>query len=104
MAAIIIILLTSLWSLLIIDFFEPFKQLKDKIGMGYSRTLVSDRIGIDYILYLIHKIMNCSSCFSSYFIILNWFIYFGNFYGILLMPVCFFLTWIIKEKLLTINL
>ena len=103
MIELLIILLCSCWSILI-NRFTPYLHFKDSIGMGYSRTLVSDNIFVEYILYILHGVLTCVSCFSAWLLFFTWLIYFGTFTGFLLMPICYILTYFIEEKIMSISL
>jgi len=100
---IIMLVLSSLWSLIINDYLSPLLQLKDAIGMGRNRTVVSDYIVLDYILYLIHKLINCSMCLSFHIFWISYLIIYDSWFGIMLAPISYFITFIIKEKLLRID-
>ena len=104
METILMMLLSSLWSLLIMDFFTPFRHFKESLGLGYTRTLKSDYILLEYVIYVIHKVLNCAGCLSAHIFWITYLITYGSFYGMLLCPIVFFLTFVIKEKILTIEL
>lgn len=81
---ILILIIISVFSLVMVDEFEPLLYLKDKIGLGSKRKLKSKYLFIDSIIYTIWKIMNCAPCFSYHstwiiFLILgsNWGFIFG---------------------------
>lgn len=44
--------------------------IKDKLGLGDNRTLLSKNKYIDYFYKFIHKIINCSICLSFWGILL----------------------------------
>lgn len=101
---ILMILYSSLWAILLIDYLEPLKYVKNKLGLGSKRKLVSDRIFVDYFIYTIWKILNCPMCLSYHIFWITYLIYYGSLLGIILGVVCYFLTFIIKEKIMYIKL
>ena len=104
MITLLTLLLCALWSILLIDFFSPFHQLKEHIGLGITRKLVSDIAVIDYILYFIHVVISCPSCFSCYLFFFSYLIITGSLFGFFLIPAQYFITFLIKEYILVIRL
>lgn len=97
----LIVLLSSLWAILIVDDFTLWRQLLDKMGLGYERKWGSLISFIDLIFFIIWKVNNCSGCFSAWLCGFSWLIIIGNGYGFLLMPISYFLTFYIKKSLTT---
>jgi hypothetical protein len=102
---ILIILLSSFWSILLVDNFDPYKQLLKVIGLYYHETenglmkhLNSFNPFFDFLLYYLTKVFNCPFCFASYLcgIIL---LCLGSWYGFILMPITYFTTMFIKKYL-----
>lgn len=104
MNTILLILVCSAWAILILEFFEPFKKLKKKIGLDEERKLKSDIPLVDAIIYTIWKVINCSACFSSHLFWISYLIINGSLFGFILCPLVFFITFLIKEHILTIRL
>jgi hypothetical protein len=104
MIVLLMMLLSSLAAILIVDEFEPIQYLKNKSGLGRKRRLKSDRKIIDIIIYTIHKILNCSACCSYHIFWISYLIYYHSLFGMILGIICYFLTFIFKEKIFTIRL
>ena len=102
MIELLIILLCSCWSILI-NRFTPLSHLWEHIGMGETRVLKSDYILLEYIFYMFHGIIRCTSCMSSWLLFFVWLFYFGTFTGFLLMPIAWILTFVIEDRLLQIH-
>jgi hypothetical protein len=99
-----IALLSSCWSILIIEDFTLYRQLLDKLGLGYERKIMSGYKLIDLLLFIIWKVNNCSLCFSAWlygFIIL---ILLNSFYGFLTMSLVYYLTFILNKKVFNIKI
>jgi hypothetical protein len=96
--------MASCWAIIIVDYFEPFDFLKKRIGLGRVRKIKSDRPIIDALIYTIHKILNCSFCLSYHIFWISYLIYFGSPLGLILGVFCYFITHIIKNKIMTITL
>jgi len=95
---------SSLVAILIIDFLTPFQFLKNKMGLDTPRRLVSDIPFIDLLIYIVWKIMSCPSCFSAHIFWICYAIINCSLFGMVLCPIVFFLTFIIKDKILSIHL
>lgn len=92
-------LLSSLWAIIIIEEFQPFIQLKTKLGFGIPRKIVSEYIIIDYILFLIWKLISCCQCFSYWLFSFSYLILYGSGLGFILGAIVYFLTYYIKKTL-----
>jgi hypothetical protein len=104
MNTLLLMLLSCLWAILMIDYLEPFIYIKNKLGLGYKRKLYSDIKIINLLIYTIWKVLNCPMCLSYHLFWISYLIYYQSPFGIILGVVCYFLTFIIKEKILTIKL
>ena len=104
MNTLLLMLLCSLWTLLIFDWVPLFRTIKNNMGLGDERKLTSDFALVDFSIYIVWKIISCSSCFSAHLFWIVYLIMTGSFIGILLCPIVYFLTFIIREKILTIKL
>jgi len=93
--------MSSLWSILIVDEFIPWRNLLDYWGIGYERKIGSQIKIIDNIFSIIHKVLNCSSCFSSWLCGFSILILLHSGIGFLLMPLSYFLTFFIKKYMTT---
>jgi hypothetical protein len=98
------LLICSLAALVAVEYFEPFTYIKNKIGLGSKRKLSSDIFLIDILIYSIWKVCNCSSCCSYHIYWISYLIMYGSLYGMIIGVISYFLTFIIKEKIMTINL
>lgn len=97
---ILMFILCSLWGIIVVDEFQPFQQIKEKIGLGTKRKLFSGYIVVDYIIFLIYKVINCPMCLSYHFFWITYLIVYGSVLGIFLGAISYFLTFYIKKTLL----
>ena len=100
----LMILLSSLWAILIVEELTPYQQLTNYIGLGPIRRLKSEYDVVDYILFLIWKLLNCPMCMSAHLFWITYLIAFSSLFGLLLCPIPYFMTFIIKKYILTIRL
>lgn len=101
---ILMMLLSSCWSIVIVNYFEPLQQIKDRVGLGRKRQLKSDRNIIDYIIYIVWKVLNCPNCMSYHIFWISYLISYSSLFGIILGVFCYFITHIIKEKIMYVRL
>ena len=97
---ILMFLLSSLWGIVIVDEFQPFIQLKEFIGLGKRRRLFSGHIVLDYVFYLIWKVINCPMCMSYHIFWISYLIIYGSVLGIIFGVISYFLTFYITKTLL----
>ena len=86
------------------DEFILWRQVLDKIGLGYERKVGSQYSFVDLIIFIIWKIFHCPSCFSAWLLGLSMLIILGTPVGFILMPLSYFLTSFIKNKVMTTSL
>jgi hypothetical protein len=101
MIILLIIVMSSFWGILITDEFLPWRNFLDKIGMGYERKIGSQIKIVDNIFSITHKLLNCSSCFSSWLCGFSILILLNSGIGFLLMPLSYFLSFFIKKYMTT---
>ena len=101
---ILLLLLCSCWAIVLVDYFEPIQYFKLKFGLSQKRLLKSDRRIVDILIYTIWKILNCPSCMSYHLYWISSLVFYGNIYGIFYGILCYFITFIIKEKIMYIKL
>ena len=92
MMIILIMILSSLWSIIIVNDFEPvqvFKKKLNKLSSGYKI--------INILFYIISKLFSCNQCFSAWLFALMVLISTGTYNGFLLMPIVYFLTYFIYK-------
>jgi len=94
---ILMIILSSCWGIVIVEEFIPLQQLKDKLGLGQQRKLYSQYIIIDYIIFIIWKVIGCPMCMSYHLFWISYLIIFGSFFGLILGVLPYFLTFFIKK-------
>lgn len=90
MSLIISILCISAAGAILCDGFEPLEQFKNWLGLGKERKLYHKNKIIDYIIYLIHHMINCV-CISF------WLGFY--FYNIWIGFLCFFIASIMYKKM-----
>ena len=86
----LMIILSSLWSLLLHE--TPILQRFNKAKSGWK------------LISLIMKAIQCKLCFSAHIFWITYLIYFGSFFGMILCPIPFFLTYFIETKILNITI
>lgn len=101
----VIIFLSCLWSILLVDYFDPYKQILKIFGLYYidteegpMRHLVSFNPIKDFFLFCITKMFNCSMCMSAWISAIV-ILCLGSWTGFILMPVAYFTTMLLKKIL-----
>jgi hypothetical protein len=92
-------ILSVFWSILIVDYFDPYRLLLKWLGLFYHDTIngpirnkLSFNKTIDFLLHCLTKLVNCSACISSWLFILSVLILTGTGYGLLFSPIIYFTT------------
>ena len=86
----LLILLSSLWSILLHE--TPIFERLRKAKSGYK------------LISLILGAIQCKLCFSAHIFWITYFIIYGSGMGILLWPIPFFLTFIVEKYLFNVKL
>jgi len=110
MEIILIALLSSLWSILLVDYFDPYKFILNKLGLYYKnvyneemkkieqvRNWTSFNPWLDYIFYFITKLFNCALCLSYWIFSFSILILCSSFMGFIFGVVIYFLTMLIQK-------
>lgn len=103
MILIIIMIISSCWALLLQEF-QPYRALLTYLKIGEVRKIISDYWLIDYLLFLIWKVCNCSLCMSAHIFWLTVLILTGSFIGVYLCPVVYFLTFWMNKKIVNVSI
>jgi len=102
----LLMLFSSLWSMILIEYFDPFIQLRKIMGFYYHETdtglmrhLTAFNPFMDFILHCLTKLLNCSLCMSYWIFAISYLIIFSSGMGFLFGAGVYFLTMIIKKIL-----
>lgn len=85
-------ILSSMWSIVIISDFEPVQNFKNKLSRIKGDTKLSNRI-----LNIIKKLLTCNQCFSYWLFSIVYLIVNHSFYGFIIGVVVYFLTFYIYK-------
>ena len=85
-------ILSILWAICISREIVPLEVFKDWVGLGKERKSFSEIPLIDFVLFCIHKLLNCSKCLSYWVFSISFMVIFGGGYGFLLGIIIYYIT------------
>lgn len=106
MITILMMILSSLFSLIIVEDFELTKKVKKylKDNLSLVKLGLKKKIKIiDIPFYIIYKVISCSACFSYWLFSFSYLIMFGSGLGFLLGPFVYYLTKLLYKFLYTVK-
>jgi uncharacterized membrane protein len=61
------------------------------------RRAYSEYVVVDYLIFLIHKLLGCPMCASYWIFVVSYALFFGSIFGMVLGAISYFLTFFIKK-------
>jgi hypothetical protein len=100
----LILLLAPFWALILTNELQPWLSLKEKIGLGKERKLISNYAILDYCFFLIWKVLGCPNCLAYHLAWISIWIVCGTPIGLFLGVISYYLVnkyydWFIKIKI-----
>ena len=92
----LIVLLSSLWGLLLAHD-SLLNQSKDYIGLGPERKTYSNYKLIDFILFMVWKLLNCPLCISYWIFSISYLIIYGTGWGFIYGIIVYYLTSLLQR-------